>query len=150
MSLETTFKTRFIWSFCIHLDSSSIWMEWLIYIPLMLSKLQVSTDVLPVGTVALLKKTLSLQFKWKLERYSRGFRELLADLLYERLHFCLVESKTKWKKCLKAFSLQLNIQAFFDKYTSSWKKFKLTSICGSGIVRAFSRRSTTYLEIIQN
>lgn len=88
------------------------------YIPLMLSKLHVSTDVFPVGTVALLSKTLSLQFKWKLERYSRGFWELLSDL-YERLHFFLVESKTKRNKCLKAFSLQLKIQAFFDKYTSS-------------------------------
>lgn len=65
------------------------------YIPLMLSKLQVSTDVFPVGTVALLSKTVSLQFKWKLERYSRGFWELLSDILYERLHFFLVESKTK-------------------------------------------------------
>lgn len=65
------------------------------YIPLMLSKLQVSTDVFPVGTVALLSKTLSLQFKWKLERYSRGFWELLADFLYERVNFFLEESKPK-------------------------------------------------------
>lgn len=133
-----------------HLDFSGIWMESLFYIPLVLSKLQFSTNVFPVGITALLSKTLSLQFKWKLERWSRGFSELLAGLLYEILNLFLVESKRKWNKCLKAFSPQLNIQALFDKSTSSWKKFRLSNICGRGVVRAFSRRSTTYLERIQD
>lgn len=127
-----------------------VWTESLFYLPPVLPVSQRSTDVCPAGIAAVSNKMPSLQFRWKLERYSTGFSELLADLLYEVLIFFLVESERKGIKCLKAFSLQLNIQELLDKSTSSRKMFSWIIICGRTVVRAFSRRSTTCVEIIHS